>query len=129
MLISCGDASELFEFVKEPFDEIAVFVDVSVVAVVSGSAAVHRDHNLGALSLDSLAEVICVVGFVGQDMLGGKALDQSMGLSDVVTFSACEDETNRIAQGIDRDMQLGCQTAFAPANGSIFRPPFLPAAC
>src|SRR5580658_5902562 len=73
--------------------------------------------------------MVGVIGLVGQDVGGGEPRDQGFGLSDVVALAAGEDEAHRVAQGVDSHVQLGGQTASASANGAIFRPPFLPAAC
>ncbi len=119
----------MFELVEEAFDEVALLVDVPVVIVVAGSGPIEGDDGLGALGLDGLAEVIGIVGLVGQDVACPQTVDERPGLGDVVAFAAGEEEAHRVAERVDGDMELAGQPAPAAANGAIFRPPFLPVAC
>jgi len=119
----------VFELVEEAFDQVALLVDMPIVIVVAGAGSVERDDGLCPLGVDGLAEVVGVVGLVGQDVACRQALDERLGLGDVVALAAGEEEAHRIAERVDGDMELAGQPAPAAADGAIFRPPFLPVAC
>jgi hypothetical protein len=58
-----------------------------------------------------------------------QAFHQVLGLGDVVPLPRCQDETQRIAQGIDGNVDLAGQPAPRAPDGLIPSPPFAPAAC
>ena len=71
----------------------------------------RRDDRLTALFRDRRHEGIRVVALVGHDKPGALILDQGTRLIDVGNLARREDDAQRIAQGIHRDMQLGRQPA------------------
>ena len=73
--------------------------------------------------------MIRIIGRVGDEMRARHVGDQPFGLGDVANLTAGEDEPQRIAQGIDGDMDLGAQPAPRASDGLILSPPFAPAAC
>ena len=73
--------------------------------------------------------MIGVIGRVGEEILTRQAGDQPFGLGDVANLTAGEDETQRIAQAIDGDVDLARQAAARTSDGLILSPPFAPAAC
>jgi hypothetical protein len=50
-------------------------------------------------------------------------------LADVGLLPGCQDNPERIAQSINRDMDFGAQSSPRPANCLAFGPPFPPAEC
>ena len=74
--------------------------------------------------------LLCVVGLVCNDRLCGCALEQDIGAFKVVCLSWGEVKAARVAQGIDRGVDLGTQAAPAASDGLLVRlPPFAPALC
>ena len=77
---------------KHPLDAIAQPV-VGLVAwegVLAGRAG--GDDGLGAEGRDGLAESAAVVGGVGDDVVGGHAVEQCGGLGDVARLARRQDE-------------------------------------
>src|SRR5512134_99124 len=87
------------------------------------------DDRVGLIGADGVAEMIGIIGGVGEDMLSGQSVDEGMGLGDVVALPTGEDETHRQAQTAHGHMDLAGQAAARAANGLILSPPFAPAAC
>ena len=56
-------------------------------------------------------EPIGVVSLVGDDVLGGQAVDQVAGGRHVVLLAGSQDEADRQAQSIFADMELGSEAA------------------
>ena len=115
----------MFVFAEETLDEIGLLSDIAVMVNACGAALAGGDHGLAGLT-DRGAEVIGIVGFVGEDMPGGQVGDECMAVGDVAGLAGRDNEAHRVAQVVDRDVQLGGQPASAAADGAIFRPPFCP---
>src|ERR1700739_285396 len=59
-----------------------------------------------------------------------KTADQALSLTDVVDLACSQDEADRIAEGIDANVDLRAQAAARTTDRLIFAPPFCaPAAC
>ncbi len=61
------DAPELFDFVKEPFDPIALSVKGSAEAMVCFPVCLVRDVGRRTLRFDAIANPVGVISLVGQD--------------------------------------------------------------
>ena len=48
LVIARGDASEVFEFVEEPFDCVTFFAEIPVAGMGSASIVAWRDHGHSA---------------------------------------------------------------------------------
>lgn len=130
LLEACCDAPELLELAEAAFDEMALGIEMLVERMLSGARRVVGDHGKSALCRDGLTEVVGIVGSVGHDHLGGQTIDQWRGLRHVTAMTGGERETNWTAQTTNCEVDFCAQAAARPANGLIFRPPFLaPAAC
>jgi hypothetical protein len=46
--VSGGDAPELFELVKEAFDEVALLVEIDVVGALEAAISLGRDDDLAS---------------------------------------------------------------------------------
>src|SRR5258708_7416237 len=83
----------------------------------------------GALVGDHLAEMVGVIGGVGHDDLGGKAVGQGAGLWGIAFLAGREDEPHRASQTTDSQMDLGAQATARAPDGLILSPLFAPLAC
>ena len=116
LVVTRGDASELLDAVEETLDQIATFVDVPIERAGSQPMGTRRNNRLAALRSDCLDEGIRVVAFVGHDEFGWLVLDQCLGLLDIRDLTRRENNPQRIAQGIDCNMQLGRQSPSRAAD-------------
>ena len=74
--------------------------------------------------------MIGVVALVSEQVFEGKTFDQTLRLTDIGDLACCEDEANRIAEGVDGNIDLGAQAAARTPDCLILASPFLaPAAC
>lgn len=74
--------------------------------------------------------MIGVEAFVGQQKIGLQLWQQYIGPFQVAGLPAGEMKSSRIAQSVDRSVNLGAQPAFAASDGLV-RAPFFsaPALC
>lgn len=70
MLVTCGDASEVFGFVEEAFDEAALRVDVGIMVDTHCPAATGGGHGLSTGLVDRGPEMIGIISPVGKGMAG-----------------------------------------------------------
>lgn len=88
-----------------------------------------RDDDLSAGLLNALHECIGVIAFVTHHRLRGQARDQILCQRDISHLASTEQKPQRVAQSIDRDVNLGAQ---APARAAERLRAFFfwaPAAC
>ncbi len=100
----------MFDFVDETFDEMALLIKVLVVRGRIFAKGPRWDHRLGAES-EVCSEPFDVVCLVGDDVLGREAVDQRLGLRAVMCLAGRKDEPQRIAEGVDRDVDFGGRAA------------------
>lgn len=116
--------TKMLEFVDQTLDQVPLSVEPSIIlARLLAPRPGWDDRRRAGLENESHQRVRIVTA-VGNDMLKGHSLQQGFGLGYVVTFAACETETQRIAQPVHRDVDFGTK----PASASSQRLNLLPAA-
>jgi hypothetical protein len=93
-----------------------------------GRAAL-RDDRACADRLDGLKDGESVVGLVGDHMGRREAVEQRQRLGAVVGLPRREDEPDRAAAAIDREVDLGAQSTSGTPQSRVLGPPFPVAAC
>lgn len=101
-----GDVAELLETVDEPLEEIAFAVEPGVAGVALGAIGAPRDHRHGPLLGQRQAEVVGVVGAVGDDVLQPKPGDELAREQHVAAMAGRNDDAHRQAERIDGNVQL-----------------------
>jgi len=129
LLIPGGDPPVLLDQVDEPLDLLAFLVQMLVILTWHLAILLRRDHRHGPLALRRRHDRIAVVGLVGDECIGIVPLHQRLGLGDVRPLATGQDEFDRVAQGVDDDVELGAESAPGAAEGLAGLPPFFPAAC
>ena len=97
LVVSGRDAAEL---VEEALDDVALLIEVGVIATFEGPVALWRDDHLAAGFCDPVAEMIGVVALVGDRDVCGEAVDQFMREGDVVALPWRTDQVKQIGFGI-----------------------------
>ena len=110
-VVARGDAPELLDASEEAFDQVAVFVVMAIEAALGKAIGAGRDDRLCTGRFDCRNEVIGIVTLVGDDGVCWKVLDGLGRTVDVGNLPRRENHPQRIAQGIDHDMQFGRQSA------------------
>ena len=87
------------------------------------------DHGNAALLGQPDAEVVAIIGAIGDQEVGREARDQRLGLHHLVPLARGEHDAQGVAERVDRHVQLCAQTTPRAADGLSLSPPFCPAAC
>ena len=115
-VVSRGNASELLETAEKTFDEIAIPIEMPIERAKGATIGAWRDDRLSALRFDGCHKGIGVVALVGDDKASGLILDQRCSLVDVGDLSGRQNDTQRIAERIDSNVQFGGQPPSRPAD-------------
>lgn len=115
-VVSGGNTSELLETAEETLDQISIPIEMSIERAKSAAIGAGRDNSLSALRLDGCHESIGVVTLVGDDKASRLILGLCSRLIDVCNLPRRQDDAQRIAQRIDRDVEFCGQSASRPAD-------------
>ena len=129
LVVSCGDAPEVFEPAKAALDDISAFIVPFVEAMDDDTVGFIGDDGLGAATNDFAAKVVGVIPFVGEERAHGRRERQNIGRRrdiGILAWSQMQDDrpAERIAQRMDF-----CRAASARAADCLMvLPPFPPEA-
>ena len=133
-VVAGGDTTEVFDFVKEPFDPIALPIEKDIMGDRTLAGAFGGDHRFGSILLDLSADGVAVVTLVEDCRLRTSYLEDFLVKrikGGVVTFLAwCEENAKDMALVQSCGVDLRGQTSPRAAK-SLIRAVFLgaPAAC
>lgn len=111
LVVACSDAPEVFDASEESFDQIAVAVEMVIEVALSQAIGTGRDDGLRTSCPDHGNEVVGIVALVRNDSACRQVFDGLGGIIDIGNLARREDHPQRIAQGVDGDVQLGGQPA------------------
>ena len=130
-VVACGDAPECLDVAEEVFDKVAPAVDLEIAR--DGLCAIGFGWDDGGFAgfferLDYT--LVGVEAFVGDHNVGLDLRQQDVGAVEIAGLSGREREAGRIAQSINRRIDLGAQSAFAATDRFVLADFFLaPALC
>lgn len=125
-----GDAPEMFDFIEEALDEVALFVVFGIEGRRRPPIGLGRDIGDCAGLFDSRSEGVGIVGLVAQDDAAlGQRLEQFIGGLAVVGLAWREHKADRPAARVGHSVDLGSQSASAAAHTTISTVFFELAAC
>ena len=110
-IVSGCYGAELLELGEEVFDEVASFVEVSV--MVSGELAIglgRDDCGLAGFGQGHKHPLVGVERFVSNQGVRLHAREQVIGATQIMGLSAGQEEPHWVAQGIDQTVDLGTQS-------------------
>lgn len=110
--IAGSDAAPLFERKKCILNEVALPVQVFVIFALLLSVFSWRDHRLHTLRSRLLSNGIAVVAFVGNQMLGRDASNESLSFGTIRPGSFCNNDSDRHTMRIHGQMYLGVKPPF-----------------
>ena len=129
-VVSGGDAPEVFEFVKEALDEVALAVDLPFDEARHPNIALRGDVCDGAGGFDPGDNGVREVTAISDDVTRQcDAVDQRRKRGLVGRLAGCQQKPDGQAMGIDNGVDLGAQSPTRTTDGVIRAPLFPPAAC
>ena len=123
------EAPEMLELVEAVLDAVARLVDRRVVWDRDFARSGRRNDRDHAGVRDQLAQLVAVLGFVGDNGATVYPVEQRGGGNDVMGLAACEDEAQRAAKRVGEHMDFGGQSSSGTPQSLILGPPFPVSAC
>jgi len=128
--VSRCDAAEVLETIEEPFDLVALAVEVSVDGPDHAGVGLAGDVGGGARRLDGRDHGLCEVAPVADDISGEAKGTDKLGRGGLVGgLPRRQDEPDRQAAPVPDGVDLCRQASPRPSDGVIRAPFFPPAAC
>ena len=124
-----GDATVELEFAKTPFNEIALGVELFVVAVLMFAGALGWNDRLHSVGSDERSNLVGIIAFVSNHRLGRLSGQQRWGALAVGLLPTGQQQAQWSAQRIAEQMNLGGQSSTGSPQSLLTRPLFPVAAC
>ena len=106
----------MLDFVDETFNQMPFFVKMYIILAQFLAFGSGRNNRFGFVLFDDKPDkIIGIIRFIGNQPLKIKVGDQRFGLSDVSSLATGQNKAQRIAQGIDTDVNFGTEATFTPA--------------
>src|SRR5262245_18358679 len=103
----------MFELVEETLNEIAFAVEAEIARSLAFSVGFGWDDWGDRASVEGVG----VKGLVGDQSAGIDGFDQRFGISQILILAPAEHHPDGIAEGIDKRVNLGGQSAAGSADG------------
>jgi len=118
----------MFEFIEEPFDEVALAIEGEVALAGRDAVGFGWDDWSDAPLIEGLDQGVGVIGLVSEERLRIDLIEEQRGLAEVGHLPLYEGKGDGVAKGINDDMDFGGQSAPGSADGLLavfFRAPAL----
>ena len=132
LVIPGGYGPELLQLGEEVLDQVACLVEVLVVGPGFFAVALGRDHRcLAGLRQRLEHSLVGVECLVGDQSVGSEFGQQGVGTLQIMCLPGREGQAGRVAQRIDRGVDLRAQAATAAPDRLVVGAVFLaaPALC
>ena len=130
LVVAGGDATEVLQLGEEPFDQIALTIELLTEARLPFPIGFGRDVGRSALFLDQRADAISIVGLVGEhDHVRPKVVEQIVRDLAIMCLPSGQAEPDREALRIDDRVDFGRESASGATETMISIPLFAVAAC
>ena len=121
LVVAGGNGTELLEPGEEIFNQMARLVEFTVIVARELAALFRRDHrNFSGRRQRLDHTLLSIKRLVGNQRLGLQLGQQVIGAHQVMRLAAGQDNAGRIAERIDRGVDLGAQSAARAPDGLVF---------
>jgi hypothetical protein len=114
LFIACSNAPKLFDPIEEALDEIAVFVQMTIVLTRLGTALARGNDGLRTLRFNDTHKFISIIALIAHYRLRRQALDQGRRFADIGHLTLAQAHS----QGILPDL-LRCPMKPLPPAGQL----------
>ena len=129
LVVSSGDAAEVFEPAKAALDDVSAFVGALVEAMDDDTVGFVGDDGLSATTYDFAAKLVAVIPFIGQERAHGRRERQNIWRRrDIGVLARGQMQDDRPAERIAQRMYFRRAASTRPADRLIMLPPFPPEA-
>jgi hypothetical protein len=119
LVIAGCNATILLHASKEALNLVAITIQVQINLALLASIAPRGDHWLDLLQQQIVDKLISIVGFIAQQRAGFVLAEELLGQQDVTAMTWTQQQTPRVAQSIDGDMQFRRQPASAASESFV----------
>ena len=121
LVVARCNGAKLLELAEEVFDEMARLVHLLIEDARGLAVALGGDDRDFACRQQWLDHALAgIEGFVRQQGIGLHLRQQRVGALQIMGLARRQEEVQRIAQRIDKRMNLGAQPALAAPNRLVF---------
>lgn len=129
LVVSSGDAPEVFETAEAAFDDVSALVGPLAEGMEDDAVGFVGNHRLCAEVDDLGAQFVAIIAFVGKESFHSGGKRQHVGRSrDVGVLAGGKMKDDGPAARIAQAMDFGRAAAARAADGLILLPPFPPEA-
>ena len=128
-VVSCCDASKVFELVEASLDAVAGFVDLEVVWDRAFPARVAGNDSRRTGIGDEAADCIAVKCLICKHVVWLEAVEESWRLRRIASLAGRQDDPQGPALRIGGQVDFGGQSTSGTPQSLILAPPFPVAAC
>jgi hypothetical protein len=109
----------VLDFVEEALDQMAFTVQVMVIVTRLFAVATRRNNRGSLMFKNKSQQIITVIATVSQEVGKAQAIQERLGLRDVMPLSASEPKPQGITQAIYTDVDFGAEATSAASQGLI----------
>ena len=121
LVITSGKGTELLELAEEVFNSIAYFVPFTIIGTWLFAVGFRRNHRrFPGLRQRLEHSFVRIVAFIRNHDRRLDRRQQDVGSIQVAGLPGRQQKAGRVAEGIDRSMNLGAQPTLAASQGLIF---------
>jgi hypothetical protein len=121
LVVSGCNSSELLQPGEEVLDQMPSFVEMSIKVARRLAVGFRRDdHVLAGFGQRLNHPLVGIKRLVGNQSVSFHLGQQVVGADEVVRLPAGQVEADRVAESIDKRMDLGAQAAAGAADGLVF---------
>src|SRR5690606_3161683 len=130
LVVSCGQASGVFEFSEEAFDQVAIAVEEWAEGEALSAVSLGGDVGEASLCRDLRANGVAVIGLVGEEGAAFRhGAEQRIGLSAIARLPFGQVQLDRQTPSINQSVDLARQAAAGTSHAAIWVPLFRVAPC
>jgi len=116
LLVAGRNPAIMLDSAEKPLDFVTVFVEILVNLTLDGVGLSRWNHGLGLSGFDPSYKVGAVEPLVGNDRLKGVVVGKRFSLDDVSPVAGTQNQLQRVAQCIDRRIDLRGETSPRPTE-------------
>lgn len=119
-VVAGGDGAVLLELGEDVLDQVPRLVELLVIeARLLAASSGRNDDFLSGFPQRLENAFLGIVALVGQDGCGVERRQQHIRPVQIAGLAGGQTKTGRIAQAVDRGIDLGAQSAFAAPDGLV----------
>ena len=128
LLEAGGDPTIPFEGMEEAFDDVALSIEVLIVAAPALSGFIRRNHDVEIASLRLIDDLIGIVSAIGNARFAINMVQQIDGDRGFMLLAFCRANLKRTALYIHGSVDFRRKPTTRSSYGVFFGPPLPPAA-